>query len=138
MPPDAMCETILDRAVQAGKIPTARREHYREMYKRDQPGTVRLLASLAPGINSRQLQQLVASQRDHDEEVLAAARNSFPELQRRSRSAAPASPVKAGWYSRREKGQPVRKGVQPSRSVLWPSGTPAAPESAPFPQGLNV
>jgi hypothetical protein len=46
--------------------------------------------------------------------------------------------VAAGWYSRREKGQPVRKGVQPDRYGGLFSSPSTQPEHAPFPQGLEV
>jgi hypothetical protein len=43
--PTVLRETILERAVAAGKIPAAHRDDYRQRYDRDRAGKVRLLAA---------------------------------------------------------------------------------------------
>lgn len=143
MEPGVLRETILERAVQTGKIPAARRDAYRQQYKRDRLGTVRLLASLAPGVTPAQSRRIVEVAREADKELLASARNAFPELRRRAtRSHPPVVPVasthRAGWYSRRN-GMPVVKDVAPSRAPWWLTYSfdlPTGP--APFPDGLEV
>jgi hypothetical protein len=76
-----MRETILDRAVQVGKIPTGRRDHYRTLYDRDQPGTVRLIASLAPGVPLEAAAALASITAEPP-----YPRELFPELARRPRA----------------------------------------------------
>jgi hypothetical protein len=136
-------ETILERAVQAGKIPAARRDAYRQQYKRDRLGTVRLLASLAPGVKPSDARRLREAEERNGDDLLASARAAFPELRRRAtRSDPPVVPVasthRAGWYSRRN-GMPVVKDVAPSRTPWWLTYSfdlPTGP--APFPDGLDV
>lgn len=81
MSPDVLRETILDRAVQAGKIPAERRDQYRTLYDRDQPGAVRLIASLSPGVPPEVVAALasVADEPPYPREL-------FPELARRPRA----------------------------------------------------
>jgi hypothetical protein len=155
--PRVLRETVLEHAVQAGKIPAARRDAYRQQYMRDRLGTVRLLASLAPGVKPSDARTLQEVERQQDDELLATARAAFPELRRRQAAGAtppvrPAAPRtrRAGWY-RRVNGAPVVKDAGRSRAPLWQNytppdrGEPAAHfvdtmESgpAPFPAGLNV
>lgn len=116
-------ETILENAVQAGKITAASRDHYRSRYQRDRAGTVQLLASLAPGVKPSDARTLREMERRQDDELLASARNAFPELRRRASAARP----------------PVLPVASAHRAVRWPpdqSGLLSG--SAPFPAGLNV
>lgn len=87
--PSVLREAILERAVKAGKILAAHRDHYRERYQRDQPGTVHLLASLAAGVKPSDARTLREMERRQDAELLASARNFFPELRRRANAALP-------------------------------------------------
>jgi hypothetical protein len=155
--PSVLRETMLERAVQTGKIPATRRDAYRQQYKRDPLGTVRLLASLSPGPKPSDAKILHEFERRQDHELLASARAAFPELRRRHDGGAtlplrPAAPRtrRAGWY-RRTNGAPVVKDAGRSRAPLWQNYVP--PERgdppqhfvtdlesgpAPFPAGLNV
>jgi hypothetical protein len=81
--PNVLRETILERAVATGKILAAQRDHYRERYNRDRAGTVRLLASLAPGVKPSDARSLREFERQQGDELLASARAAFPELRRR-------------------------------------------------------
>jgi hypothetical protein len=158
MSPDVVRETVLERAVATGKIPPERRDYYREQYQRDQPGTVHLLASLAPGVKPSDAKKLANAERQQDEDVLTAARNVFPELRRRTRSLPPpvasatvagegegstAAPLpsaahRAGWYRRRGSSSRTLKDVAPARTPWWPTGSADVPIPAPFPAGLEV
>lgn len=159
--PAAVREAILARAVQAGKITAGSLELFRQQYERDRTGTVALLAAFAPGFaHSAFARAAMAEQAEA--ELLAGARAAFPELERHGRkssrgSSAPPSrahlpttgvgskdsqavsppAIRAGWY-RRENGQPVRKGIQRSRSPLWPTVLADPTGPAPFPAGLEV
>jgi hypothetical protein len=155
--PTVLRETILERAVKAGKILAAQRDHYRSRYQRDRAGTVQLLASLAPGVKPSDARTLREMERQQGDELLASARAAFPELRGRQADAAqppvrPAAPRtrRAGWY-RRVNGAPVVKDVGRSRVSAWQNyvppdrgdprphamdGLPTGP--APFPAGLNV
>jgi hypothetical protein len=86
-------ETVLDNAVRASKIRPEHREHYREQYKRDQPGTIRLLASLARDVSEATARYLAQEQPGlaarglanvgGEDAMLDAARRLFPEIRRR-------------------------------------------------------
>ena len=155
--PTVLRETILERAVKAGKILAANRDHYRSRYNRDRAGTVQLLASLAPGVKPSDARTLREMERRQDDELLASARNAFPELRGRQaggdeppvRPAAPRT-RRAGWY-RRVNGSPVVKDMGPSRVSAWQNYEPpnrGEPRQhfvdglesgpAPFPAGLNI
>jgi hypothetical protein len=164
MEPDVLREAILERAVASGKIQSRDRDRYRERYSRDQPGTVALIASLAPGVSPAQAEQLSEMAQLVGEDLLAFARAAFPELRRRHvgwsslsqvRSVSlarvagegriattrPPAPMarRAGWYSRRN-GAPVVKDAGSSLAPWWqnysPPERPTGP--TPFPAGLNV
>jgi hypothetical protein len=102
-------------------------------------------------------QKLVDAERQQADELLASARNAFPELRGRQADRAtppvrPAAPRtrRAGWY-RRVNGAPVVKDAGRARMPLWQNYVPpdrgdpgqhfiSDLESgpAPFPAGLNV
>jgi len=116
-------ETILENAVQAGKILAAHRDHYRERYQRDRAGTVALLASLAPGVKPSDARTLREAEERNGDELLASARAAFPELRRRANAALP----------------PVLPVVSAHRALRWPADqSDLLSGPAPFPAGLEV
>jgi hypothetical protein len=144
--PTVARETILENAVQAGKIPAASRDAYRSRYQRDRAGTVQLLASLAPGVKPSDARTLREMERQQGDELLASARAAFPELRGRQADAAqppvrPAAPRtrRAGWY-RRMNGAPVKKNPASvfSSPFVDKKSNKLSSGPAPFPAGLNV
>jgi hypothetical protein len=60
MPDPVRREQVLAKAVQEGKFPPSRVDHYRALYETDAEGTEKLIAALTPGLPPGELGALQA------------------------------------------------------------------------------
>jgi hypothetical protein len=71
MPDPVRREQLLAKAVQDGKIPASRVDHYRALYETDATGTEQLLAALTPGLLPGELDSIQAQLHGGAQEAIA-------------------------------------------------------------------